>query len=307
MDDYSFAADQMKEIIVNDYLRKHPDIKRHEIVTKSVNGRIIVETITSTFNKLSEKQKQKKGPSDKEKRLLKHLSEGGDERYAASLDSLGASRKYADWLSSSTFTSFQAKEKSETDDFLDKRETDAGRRAQELLYVRKKFTDQMSSSTKPSRSLIQTLMMEYIAAVMRQLKVQAQLYGKEVELGDMFSFNIKKFLRDHFDKFESAPEKVIATIGKAFKILQKGKPQAVNVTGKEDHKKIQILIDQQSQELGVQRQEYQMILQLVAFLENLLAQMKSTDLSIPEKKKEDADANSRRRMAFHDKKGGRRR
>ncbi|MBZ0258444.1 hypothetical protein K8I31_20420, partial [bacterium] len=71
MDDYSYAAEQMKEIIINDYLRKNPDVNRHEIVTKSVNGRIIVETITSTFNKLSERQKQKGNVSDKEKKLLK--------------------------------------------------------------------------------------------------------------------------------------------------------------------------------------------------------------------------------------------
>lgn len=304
MDDYSFAAEQMKEIIINDYLRKNPDVKRHEIVTKSVNGRIIVETITNTFNKLSERQKQKGGVSDKEKKVLKHLSEGGDVRYAASLDSLGATRKYAEWLCESSFAPYTEKERDETNDFLDKREVDAGRRAQELLYVRKKFTDQMSSTTKPSRSLIQTLMMEYIAAVMRQLKVQAQLYGKEVELGDMFSTNVKKFLRDNFDKLEGAPEKVIATIGKAFKILQKGSPQAINVTGKEDHKKIQVLIDKQSQELNVQRQEYQMILQLIAYLENMLAQMKIPDEPAQEKPKEDG---SRRRMAFLDKKGGRRR
>lgn len=303
MDDYSYAAEQMKEIIINDYLRKNPDVKRHEIVTKSVNGRIIVETITSTFNKLSERQKQKGNVSDKEKKLLKHLSEGGDVRYAACLDSLGASRKYSGWLCESSFTAYTEKESEETGDFLDKREVDAGRRAQELLYVRKKFTDQMSSASKPSRSLIQTLMMEYIAAVMRQLKVQAQLYGKEIELSEMFSTNVKKFLRDNFDKFEGAPEKVIATIGKAFKILQKGTSQAINVTGKEDHKKIQILVDQQSQELNVRRQEYQMIQQLIAYLENLLAQMKQPDAT-PEPPK---DTGPRRRMAFHDKKGGRRR
>ncbi|MDP8245802.1 MAG: hypothetical protein P9L94_17095 [Candidatus Hinthialibacter antarcticus] len=303
MDDYSFAAEQMKEIIINDYLRKNPDVKRHEIVTKSVNGRIIVETITNTFNKLSERQKQKGGVSDKEKKLLEHLSQGGDVRYAASLDSLGATRKYAEWLCESSFTPYTEKEHGETTDFLDKREVDAGRRAQELLYVRKKFTDQMSSTSKPSRSLIQTLMMEYIAAVMRQLKVQAQLYGKEIELGDMFSTNVMKFLRDNFDKLGGAPEKVIATIGKAFKILQKGIPQAINVTGNEDHKKIQVLVDRQSQELNVQRQEYQMILQLIAYLEKLLDQMKQPD-TLADKPKDDAP---RRRMAFHDKKGGRRR
>lgn len=302
MDDYSYAAEQMKEIIINDYLRKHPDVKRHEIVTKTVNGRVIVETITSTFNKLSEKNKEK-SLSPKEKKLLSHLAQGGDVRYASTLDSAGSCRQYVDWLLAATFAAFTENDHVSNMEFLEKREIEAGKRAQELLYVRKKFTDQMSATTKPSRSLIQTLMMEYIASVMRQLKVQSQCFGKEIELGKLFNAHVKTFLRDNFDRLSSVPEKVIATIGKAFKILQKGSPQSINVTGKEDHKKVQELLDKQHQELSVRRQEYEMIKQLIAFLENMLNQMNEPEEEAPPPKKE--QSGSTRRMAFHARKGRR--
>ncbi|MBI1387629.1 MAG: hypothetical protein GC154_04205 [bacterium] len=291
----------MKEIIINDYLRKNPDIKRHEIVTKTVNGRVIVETITNTFNKLSERNRPKNALSNKEKKLLKHLADGGDSRYAASLESISTSRKYIDWLAGSTFTGFSESDKEENTQFVEKREVDAGRRAQELLYVRKKFTDQMSSTTKPSRSLIQTLMMEYISAVMRQLKVQAQVFGKEIELGNLFSDNVKRFLRDNFDKLEKASEKIIATVGKAIKILQKGAPKPLDVKGKEDHKKVQALLDDQNKDLTVRREEYDMIIQLIAYLEKLIGDMGkvATEPDAPAPKVD----NSSRRMAFHSKKG----
>lgn len=303
MADYSFVADQMREEIIDDYLKKHPDVSRHEVVTKTVNGRIIVETVSNLFNRIPEKKQPPLPPNYK--KLLDKLGKGGDERYAASLDSVSTCRNYTEWLCDSSCTGFGEKDRDENNTFLDKREDQLGRKSVELLYVRKKFTDMMSSKTKPQQSLIQTLTMEYISAMLAQLKVQGSIYNKEVDLGELFSKSARDFLSQNIDNFRGANDKVLMSIGKAFQFLKNESVQSVQLTGQaaKDHDALRSSLDQLGDHLNQRRDQYQMIQQLINFLENMLESLQNPQAA---PQKPDKQSGSSNRMAITSRKEGRR-
>ena len=105
-DQYSYVAEQLKESIIQDYLKKHPDVSRADIVTKTVNGRVIVETVTNAFSRVSERAKQEKFSSPGDKKALEMLNEGADERYQRMQESVSSCRSMVDWLFDWQFSGF---------------------------------------------------------------------------------------------------------------------------------------------------------------------------------------------------------
>ena len=75
MDDYSYAAQQMKEAIISDYLKKHPGVQRHEVLTKLVNGRYVVGTIEDVFKEMQGRRKGQIAQLNR-RELLSELSRG---------------------------------------------------------------------------------------------------------------------------------------------------------------------------------------------------------------------------------------
>jgi len=301
MPDYGRAAEEMKELIIQDYLKKHPNLTRHDVVTKTVNGRVICETISTAFNKMAEKNRQKP-LSDKEKLLLDKLKEGHDDRYASSLDSIGKSRNYAAWLYKVSFADFDEKAKKETMIFLDKHEEESGRKALELLSVRRKFTNAMGSKIKPSQSLIKTLMMEYAHATMNQFKLQSKVYGKEIDLSEIFAGSVQKFLQAHFDHFKDMDESVLLAIGKACQMLRGADLSRVDVTGNEEAEAVKEALNKFNNRLENLRKEFTMIQKLIAYLEKMLDDMGELDVESLKPKDEKPAPGKRVRMAFTSKK-----
>lgn len=293
MPDYSVLSDQIKNQIIDDYLKKNPDVQRHEVTTKIVNGRIIAETIT---NLMANSAKKKPSPSPGYKKLLDKLKQGADERYAETLDSVGTCRNYSEWLSDNPFTGFGEKDKNNTNDFLDRREEMIGKRSVELLYVRKKFADMMKSKVKPQPSLVKTLSMEYLAATIAQLKLQGAIFNKEVDLGGIFSSSVQKFIAENINNFGGASEKVLVSVGKAFRFLKNETVQEVMIPNKDvDQEKVKEQLDNLGIHLNRRRDQYKMIQQLIDFLSQMLDNLAKVDPDAPAEA--ESDQQSFRRMA----------
>lgn len=304
MIDYSEVAEQMKEEIVQDFLKKHPGTKREEVVTKLVNGRVVVETIHTVFNKVSEKQKRDKILSKEDKLALKQLKKGADERFSNTILSIKTTREYGEWLFHCTLIVFTQEEYDENNLFLDDKTKLLKRRSIDLMYVRKKFADCMKGSAKPSPSLVQTMTVEYVNALMEQLRVQGALFGQEIAIGGKFSNGVRCFITDNIDNFKDVDDKILEYIGQAFKFLKNNNINPIHVTGKEEHKLLAASLDTLDGKLQQRRKQFKQIMSLVDLLNTLVDHLKEVSLNEPKAPRQDGPVQkSGHRMAFTSRKG----
>ena len=75
MNPYDNLAEEIKESIIEEYLRKNPDISRSEIVSQIQNGRVVVGTISELMQKISNRTSIQKSLSGPNESLLKKLAE----------------------------------------------------------------------------------------------------------------------------------------------------------------------------------------------------------------------------------------
>jgi len=308
MNNYAQAAAEMKEMLISEYLKKNPGSKRNEITTKLVNGRVVIETVSNVICNCSPKNK-KPAFSPKESSLLKQLAAGGDERYAACLDSIGSSKKYTGWLHGAKFIPFGDAEKNETLAFLAKKDEISGKRSLDILNVKKKLVQLMKAKVKASKSMVQTMTMEYMQAVQGQLKAQGAFFNREIDLGNSFTENVEKFIKTNIRIAQpKLDKKSLIDIAKAYQVASNEKIDPVDVPKKLDNKEFDKAINNVKDKLDKLRVEFDAIEKLIKFMEELVSELmlsKDKDLSEPPGK-EKKTGKSGPRMAFSSK-GGRRR
>ena len=283
-DQYSYVAEQLKESIIQDYLKKHPDVSRADIVTKTVNGRVIVETVTNAFSRVSERAKQEKFSSPGDKKALEMLNEEADERYQRMQESVSSCRSMVDWLFDWQFSGFDEEKKQTNSAFLDAKEEQIDRRSIDLLYVKKKFADAMQSKSKAPQSVIKVMTLEYVNCLLDQLKAQADIYNKEIELGGFFSSSVKRFIADNIDALENSDEKILKYVGMTVAFLQKNIIKGVHVSGEEDHKKLSESLDRLDEQLRYRREQYEQIKNLIQVIEKMIAALQDDSFDPPQEK-----------------------
>ena len=306
--DYSQAAEEMKEMLITEYLKKNPEARRKEITTNVVNGRIVIETVVNVIQNCSPKQ-NKKPPTftAKESYLLKQLAAGGDERYAECLASIESSKKYVVWLHGVKFIPFGDSKKNEILEFLSKKNEISGKRSLDILNVKKQLIQLMKTDVKASKSNVQTMTMEYMQAVKGQLIAQGAIFNIEINLGNTFTENVEKFIKDNIRVAQpKLDKKSLIDIAKAYHVASNEKINPLDVPKKIDNKEFDKAIDNIKYKLDKLRKEFDNIQKLISFMEELvnkLLQSKDKDLSVPPGK-EEKPGKSRPRMAFLSK-GGR--
>jgi len=301
MNEFSSVADQMKEMLISEFIRKNPGMKRAEITTKLVNGRVVVEAVGNVIKNCAGRIKKSVPFTFKEQSLLKELAKGGDERYAECLDSIGSSKRYVDWLYESKFTAFGDRDKVDTIEFLDAREQICGKRSLDILNAKKKFVQLMKDKVQASKSLIQTLTMEYVQAMTGQMKAQGAIFNKEADLGNLFTSHTEKFIQSKIQ--DSAPkldQKSLITVAKAYQLASSQQVSPLEIPKKIQTKEFAAALDQIKNKLVSLREQVVMLQKVLQFMEALVEEMmkaKGEDLT-GEPPKKDESGPSGPRMAF---------
>lgn len=309
MNEYVQAAEQMKEMLITEYLKKNPGLKRAEVTTKLVNGRVVVESVGNIIQNCAGRV-QKRAPFNvKEQSLLKQLAKGGDERYAECLDSIGTSKKYVEWLSESSFTGFGDREKIDSLEFLQKRDEIAGKRALDILTVKKKLVQLMQAKVQASKSMIQTLTLEYMQAVTGQLKAQGAIFNKEIDLGNIFTGHVEKFISSNIRLAQpKLDKKALISIAQAYQLASQIKIEPIEVPQKIESKEFGNALQSVKTKLTNLRQEVESLQKIISFMESLvedLVQSKDKDITgEPAPVKETKPSGPR--MAFTTRSGKRR-
>jgi hypothetical protein len=299
MNEYNHAANQLKDSIIDEFLSKNPGVKRAEVVTKLVNGRVVVGTIQDIFKKMSDRSQQKT-MSPAHQKLLKELATGGDERYARCLKSVHSSKSYISWLVMYKFSGFTDADQKENLSVLQQQDSSCSEKAIQLHEVKGKFVTAMKNAIKPTRSLIQTTMLEYFSAVRDQLNCQKVILKKEVDLGNKFGVCTTGLIQDNFSTLRSVKNpKAIRAVERAIQILKENAIQVPVIQKDADIKLITKSIDELDKKLEERRLEFNDLNMLVKFLETIINELQ------PPKKEDSSKEAPSTRMAFASKKKGR--
>lgn len=295
MQEYAHAAEEMKESIIDAYLRKHRDVTREQVVTKMINGRVVIDHIKNVLNTGSGGTTVTEIHTKNEKKLIGELRKGGDERLANCVRSIENSKQYIDWLLNAKFTGFTENDKNDNVIYLEKRQQVCEDKALDLHNVKIKMSELMSNPVKPSPSLVKTYTAEYLQAVIGQLKSQHGTYKKEVTLGDQFSDSMKDFLKKEFGQVkELAKPSTLKACQKAFMILQKENINITDISSKGKLNELSASIDPLGDQLQDRKKELELIQKMVTSLEEMMEQIEKKMAE----KEEKSTAPSGPRMAF---------
>lgn len=296
MDDYSYAAEQVKEGIISHYLKENPGVQRHEVITKTVNGKIVVSTIQETFDAMEGRNKSPDLQQLRNQKILNELARGGDERYAECLQSIANSNKYIDWLSLSKFSGFSQQDKADQTEYLNRHAAICSERALDLLKAKQNFVKTLKNEIKPSASAINTNLLEYLEAVSGQLKAQRSIFKREVDLGDRFSSAVMQFFSTQFSGIRARPDPAaVRAIARSISILRDNQIQMPEIENKKDMKAFDGALKQLQDKLGKRREQFDGLQKLLDYLEKSIEEIKASLASAtPEK----PAGNDSRRMAF---------
>ncbi len=271
MSDYTNVAEQMKQSIIDDYLKKNPDLHRSEVVTKFVNGRVVVGKMSEILQNASSRKSVQDAGLGKNKKLLEELSKGGDVRYAECLTSVDSSNKYIDWLSLSRFTGFSDEDREDNVLALARLTPICNDRAIDLHEAKMKFANAMQGAVKPTRGLVQTLMAEYLQAFSGQVKSQRSIYKKEVDLGGTFKTCTGNFIQDNFSNIRSSPKpSVLKAVSRAVDILKTQKIDIGPILSEKDIKKVSTGLEDLGEKLEAQRKANEDLQKLVNFIDAII-------------------------------------
>ncbi len=306
MDDYQNAANELKEMIIEGYLKKHPEVKRSELVTKLVNGKIVVGTIGEIFGKMAQRKDLQDLEERKKRKLLGEVTKSGDERHEKILTSLRSSLQYIHWLATSCNTGFSKQEQEENIHYLKKQKQLGADRAIGVYQAKMKILEAMRQASTKTKSLVQTLTFEYLEAVRDQLKVQANSYKREVQLGDHFSNTSKQFIQSAFSRIRTKmQENAMLALKGAVEILKKDGINVGDLNSNQDIQKLNQALLELEERLETRRHEFKTLHEIVTYLDEVIkklkAEMGETEGEESTESEAKKDTQTYRRMAYTSK------
>ena len=268
LDDYSSVAEQFKESLIQEFLKKNPHVKKDEIVTRTINGRIVIDTIDNVFKHAAG---QRKVQETVDRKRINELLEKGEKRLTSSLESLQSSRQYAQWLYRSRFADFSEKEKDHTLQFLAQKEDACGKSAIAADLSKQKLLEVINQQARSTSSLVRTLLQETLQAVLDLLKCQAAIFKREVELGDQVSRFMKEFIQSTVSVAQALVKPTtVNAMARAYQILKNETIDATAITKAENIKKLKQAVDELELNLKQRRDMINSIQQLIHFIEDVL-------------------------------------
>ncbi len=297
VDEYSNAGDQIKEALIDEFLRSNPGVARSQVVTRLVNGRMVCDTIDKVMASASKLRIQKE---DKEA-LQKHLAVQEDERYQACQTAINSAKKIVNFLFASTFAAFDLTEKNENLNFLRRNERLVLDRSHNLHEIKKEFLQMMGGKINPTHARTKSEVSRYFKAVLEQLKAQHAIYKREHELGTRFSTNCRDFIKDNIASVKGQLKKTtLKTVSQAYAIAKR---ESAATGGASDisREALEEALAEMDESLDKRRIQFQAIEKIIAYLEKLVKEIETSGGPAP-KETQNGDPKPKKkgkgRMAF---------
>ncbi len=289
----AIAIQRIHKMLIREYVKAHPEVSESEVIIRSVNGKLVCDTIAHLLTSGSKIQTQEKIDVET---YRKHMEASEEQRYKDCQTSMQSSGRLCDYLINSPHHSFTEEDKKEIEEYLERFIKICADRTQTAKYIRKAFVQLMDGTNVATRPKIKSELSKFFHAILEQLKAQKEIFKKEFELGNDFCLCILKQMETLIPNVQNRlSEKNWKNVEKAYKILiieseREGQDES------EDFKELKSIVKSMKGHLDKRRIQFQAIEKIVAFLEKLLEQLNNPDAQSAAPK--DKKASKGHRMAF---------
>ncbi|HQH72223.1 MAG TPA: hypothetical protein PK360_09100 [bacterium] len=218
-------TEHFRQSIVNEFLKEHPGVKREEVIEKTHNGQVVLDTVDNIFKEIS--RRERISESFKDKKLYELLQIEQDDRYKACLASIRNSERIIHYLFTSNYTQFGLAEKNQTLNYLTHKERVCANWTANYYKATKDLFTLMVNKHAVQTNKVKGLISLYFTALHQQLLSQREIYKKELELIGMFSRFSKTFVKSNAliiqSKIKSSPKKdlLVGMLKKACLVMNK--------------------------------------------------------------------------------------
>lgn len=294
-------AEHIKEELIEQYVKQHPDVSKSDVVTKCRNGQLVTDSVANLMQDIQSRNKVKSAAKSNQQTINEHINEylcvEPDQRYKNCQQSVGQSKKLIDFLFNSTQMPFGILEKRGAIDFLKKREMQCAAAAREIIHIRKKLAELMESN-EFAQSLLKTLVTQYLHGGADQLKSQVSIYNKEVELGNFYVEKTKYLIKKSVDMLkDNTDKKTRLLVRDVYSFLVKSEVSKLDLA-KLDQGQLNSALEKYEQKLSVRAKQAEGIQMVVDIIEAILKELEEKEAAAKAAKKEKKPESGGNRMAF---------
>lgn len=186
-DEYDVVSGHFKNMLVQEYVRKHPGVHPSQVIVKSENGKSVCDVISTA---LKRKELQKVRPAVSKDlshgELRQQLETSEEDRYEAAMVSVRSSARLIEFLHASPRHPIGPMEKKQNMQFFKRCLSILSTRTETVTHIKQGFMQLMSGAQKVSPPRVKTMMLSYLEAIFEQLKAQGSIFKREHDLGNEF-------------------------------------------------------------------------------------------------------------------------
>lgn len=198
----SRAKEEIKKALIEEYLRRHPNVNEQQMVMLYKDGKLLFSDIASVMAEM----KVRKNFEDAvlySAKMIANLAVQENERWEDCCKSTEHSRLILDCLNSSTFAAIDHFVWREEYNYLKKEERACAKFTIALESTKTKISEYKEKEGSIENKKGKLLLIEYLKYVVEQLKVLYRVLKKEVALGDNFTNRASEYIRVTFAKLEN--------------------------------------------------------------------------------------------------------
>ena len=274
--EYKKVADELKELLIQEYLKTHMDVSREDLSLQCKNGKLVFEYVSDVFADTDKDRRIQKAQAQQDQFLrdipLEDLVKSQDDRFQDCVLSAKKSKRILQFLSVSNAKSPSSLEKVRLFDRIGHGERSSITFAREIVDCKSRFMQLMDSrDVKATHSLVRTYILELLEATIGLIKTHCSLLKYETNVSNYFLDHTQHLIKKYFKTIKShTSEKSLQTILKVYKSLEThGSITPLDVKNM-NYEVFEATISQFRSLLDQKRNEIERLTKLVDFIEKLI-------------------------------------
>ncbi len=262
-------AQKMEEIVIKDYLKRNPQVDPDSIIAETIGGKTVLRSIAKTLKETSPNKAPDKSVAQRQQRFLDELEQSVDVRLNSCQQSVNSSKEYINWLMHDRYQAFDEKKGRKIFDAITRLEDQAIQLTEDLLTFKDKFSESINGGIHANHLMIESLVKDYLQAVLEQLKCLRDILKQEMMLGDDFIDCSRDFFSNQIPQNFSKPDPAfIKKLAQAVLIIKSsGIEFPENIEKSPDAKAIDESLNQLQMKLNQRKKQLHELNQLIAHIE----------------------------------------
>lgn len=195
---FDHAKEQIRQALVHEYLQRHPNVREQDVVMACINGELVFTHFSAILEDIQIRKHYSQGLAQA-KNLFAELPIHRDKRWQDCVASTRHSNRMIDCLNSSHFKYYFNKQSwSQHHQFIKDKEGKCALSTVRIFEARKQLAKRRKVLKNRQINKTRALVIDYLRWLIEQSKNLLEICKREMDLGDMFAEEARKYLQVNF-------------------------------------------------------------------------------------------------------------